>query len=87
MYEVVVRKADGSGEAIEFYGVDKIGSEEEPPDPTQFADLCKQFGVAVKDVERPNRVDMMISQGKNHLFPNPVKKESWGHGAFARSSW
>ena len=51
------------------YGTDNITNDSTLPDMTSYHDMCHQFEVDPSEVERPKRIELLISMRSGHLHP------------------
>ena len=55
------------------YGTDKITNGSSPPDKHSYQRLCNKFEVMMKEVQRPNHIESLISLRSSFLHPMDVK--------------
>ena len=70
-----VHLVDNEGEVHELpcYGLEKISSVVNPPEKKSYMNLCRKFGVTVREMRRPEEIDILISMRQNHVHPTPIE--------------
>ena len=74
LYDVPIVDKQGTKYIIQCYGLDKISSRPVPPKKTSYSKLCDRFKVSMKEVEKPNEIQLLVSMRKNSIHPVPVKR-------------
>ena len=73
VYQVPVQRKDGNVELLSCYGADKITSDQTLPSDKSYKELCSKFKIDPREVRRPKKIDILISQRSSHLHPKPIK--------------
>ena len=73
VYKVPFREENNRIHVIECFGVNVIARPVGLPDTKFYAAVCKQFNVPPDKVERPRRIDLLISTRESHLLPKKVR--------------
>ena len=74
IYKVPIRDRKKNLHFIECYGLDEITKDPSPPDPTEYRLICESLGVKPTNVQRPKKIDMLLSAKSNHLMSDHVIK-------------
>ena len=70
LYYVPVFDRLGRKHYLPCYGTDKITGDSALPDVASYQRMCKKFGVNPRDVQRPKRIELLISLRSGHLHPH-----------------
>lgn len=60
------------------YGLKEIAKDSVPPSKIVYQNLCKLLDVDPKTVERPGKIDLLLSARSNHLMSDEVIKSKDG---------
>ena len=63
---------------VECYGLKEIAKDSVPPSKVVYQKLCKLLDVDPKTVERPGKIDLLLSARSNHLMSDEVIKSKDG---------
>ena len=74
IYQVPIRDKRGTLHTIECYGLQEIARDLPLPDMENYKELCKIFDIAMFDVKRPRKVDLLLSAKSKHLMSDTVLK-------------
>ena len=67
--EVPVKEDNDKTHIQECFGVNVISRPVGLPDTRSYTAICRQFNVPPAKMERPRRIDLLISMRENHLLP------------------
>ena len=87
IYNVPVFTRKGKKRIYQCYGMETIASAAEPPEESSYREMCSRINVDMKKVERPRKIDILISMRHNQDHPKAVSSRGdmtlWD-GAFGR---
>merc|ERR1719232_416024 len=67
-YWVPIRDKWGKLHLIQCYGLEKIATDAILPDHGSYKNLCRKFSVSVSQVQRPIKIDLLLSSRTNYLM-------------------
>ena len=70
LYDVPIYDKMNRAHHLPCYGTDVITSDNPLPDTASYQRMCKQFGVDPEEVRRPKRIELLISNRSEYLYPN-----------------
>ena len=70
LYYVPIFDKKGRLHQLPCYGTEIITNDPALPDAQSYIRMCEKFGVDPKEVQRPRKIDLLISQRSGHLHPN-----------------
>ena len=82
IYWVPIADKWGKLHLIQCYGLDKIASDAILPEQESYKDLCNKFSVLDSQVQRPVKIDLLLSGRSNYLMSDKVVKTFGGMKLF-----
>ena len=73
-YWVPIQDKWGKLHLIQCYGLDKIATDAIVPDHESYKNLCRKFSVSVSQVQRPIKIDLLLSSRTNYLMSSKLVK-------------